>query len=320
MAMPKLLFLLVGLVFFASTGLAALDDGLEAYWKFDSGSGDTVEDSSINSNSGSVSGASWTEGIFGEALSFDGVDDRVDIPDKINDGGFTISIWFKPNGTDWGGSLYDMSDEPRYFYVSAQSSQMQWYMEDSEDDDMQITVNENFGEGWHHIVVTGKYRSDGPHEVFINGTRKASDNLYLTGKPSLASPELGSETDSYGSPGDFKGVIDETRVYSRVLSDSEINELSEYDPNFCNARGPENECIMNEKNDLEPDTYDVNTIFESTSGAELNSFNGQARINITNSTEISGLWQGSFFIDTRNPRLVPGAHFKSFNGDIVIGN
>ena len=206
------------------------------------------------------------------------------------------------------------------FYVSTQSTQMQWYMEDSEDDDMQITVNENFGDAWHHIVVTGRYRSDGPHEVFINGSKKASDNLYLTGKPSLASPELGSETDSYGSPGDFKGVIDETRIYNRVLSDSEINELSEYDPRFCNVRGPKNEFIMNEKNDLEAGTYNVNSIFESTSEAELNSFNGQAHINVSNSTRLSGLWTGSFFIDANRPRIVSGARFKSFNGNIVIGN
>ncbi|WP_414837921.1 LamG domain-containing protein [Candidatus Nanosalina sp. VS9-1] len=316
----KITGLLLAALLLSSTGLAALNQGLEAYWKFDSGSGDTAKDSSGNSNTGSISGASWTQGKFGEALSFDGVDDRVDIPDRINNGGFTISLWFKPEGSDWGGSLYDMSNDPRYFYVSAQSSQMQWYMEDSEDDDMQITVNENFGEAWHHVVVTGKYNSDGPHEVFINGTKKASNNLYLTSKPSLASPELGSETDSYGSPGDFNGVIDETRVYNRVLSDSEIQNLSEYDPGFCNARGLNNECIMNETNDLEPDTYNVNSIFQSTSKAELNSLNGQAHINITNSTEISGLWQGSFFIDTERPRLVSGARFRPVNGDIAIGS
>ena len=75
MRIRKSLILFITVLFCTSIGLSALDDGLEAYWKFDSGSGEVIKDSSVNSNSGSISGASWTDGIFGEALSFDGVDE-----------------------------------------------------------------------------------------------------------------------------------------------------------------------------------------------------------------------------------------------------
>ncbi|MBI4739775.1 thrombospondin type 3 repeat-containing protein, partial [Candidatus Woesearchaeota archaeon] len=51
-----------------------------SYWKFDDGSG-TVADDSINTNNGTVSGATWGTGKVSGALSFDGVDDYVSIPD-----------------------------------------------------------------------------------------------------------------------------------------------------------------------------------------------------------------------------------------------
>lgn len=50
---------------------------LQALWKFDEGTGTTINDSSGNSNNGSISGASWISGnpVGPYALSFDGVND-----------------------------------------------------------------------------------------------------------------------------------------------------------------------------------------------------------------------------------------------------
>ena len=48
------------------------------YYKFDAGEGNIVYDYSGNNNDGTIIGASWTTGKFGNALSFDGIDDYVD--------------------------------------------------------------------------------------------------------------------------------------------------------------------------------------------------------------------------------------------------
>jgi len=131
----------------------------------------------------------------------------------------------------------------------------------------------------------------------------------------------GSETTiGTAKDGKLKGNVDRVRIYNRALSSSEINDIYSNNTGFCNARGPENECIMNKTNILEPLTFSVNAFFQASSDAVLKSPDGQARINITNSSSISGLWRGSFFIDTERPRIVSGASFHPSGGDIVIGS
>ena len=78
-------------------------------WLFDEGKGDTCEDTSSNSNDGTlVNGPKWVSGKFGEALAFDGKDDYIDCgtdasletPDAV-----TVTAWIKANSlasTDWG--------------------------------------------------------------------------------------------------------------------------------------------------------------------------------------------------------------------------
>src|SRR5690606_7026992 len=58
----------------------AAPSGLLAAYRFDAGSGTTVADASGHGNTGTISGATWTtQGKFGSALVFDGVDDWVTI-------------------------------------------------------------------------------------------------------------------------------------------------------------------------------------------------------------------------------------------------
>ena len=51
-------------------------DSLVASWSFNEGSGTTLFDSTDNGNDGTISGATWTDGIVGGALEFDGEDDE----------------------------------------------------------------------------------------------------------------------------------------------------------------------------------------------------------------------------------------------------
>ena len=64
-----------------STNVNSGDAGLIAYWSFDEGSGGIAYDSA-GSNDGTIYGASWVDGISGHALSFDGVDDYIEVPDS----------------------------------------------------------------------------------------------------------------------------------------------------------------------------------------------------------------------------------------------
>ncbi len=61
----------------ASSAVTLRNKPLAAEWLFDKGSGTTVEDTSPNRNNGTIHGATWTGGVHGSALSFDGVNDYV---------------------------------------------------------------------------------------------------------------------------------------------------------------------------------------------------------------------------------------------------
>lgn len=89
--------------------------------------------------------------------------------------------------------------------------------------------------------------------------------------------------------------------------------------NFCNYRGPFNECIMNRTNQLNQQQYNVSSIFEAREDAVFEAFDGVATLNLTNSTRISGLWRGEFNINAEAPRLKAGAEFRPKNGRIMIG-
>jgi hypothetical protein len=77
-------------------GVAALDDGLVAYYSFDDG---TATDNSGNGNDGRVFGATPTGGVLGNALYFNGSSDYVAVPHSSTlnlNSEFTISGWVKP--------------------------------------------------------------------------------------------------------------------------------------------------------------------------------------------------------------------------------
>ena len=165
------------------------------------------------------------------ALRFDGIDDYVEIPEVLPDEG-TIEFWFKPswNGDDGAGhTLFDASYGSQYFFIDKDSgNNLRWCFEDSSDRDMQLLVDGTFFEQdqWYHIVVTWKYNSNGPHEIYVNGEKAGSRTYTVGNKPTLyPNPRIGFRTIDYAaSSGGADGVIDEFRIYNKVLSQEEIEQ------------------------------------------------------------------------------------------------
>src|SRR5919108_2173872 len=81
----------------ASVACPASLAGLVGFWNFDEDGGLIAKDSSGNSNAGIlVNERQWITGTFGAALSFDGIDDYVEVPhsDSLNlTRELTISAW-----------------------------------------------------------------------------------------------------------------------------------------------------------------------------------------------------------------------------------
>ena len=100
-----------------TAGLAACAD-VRAAWYFDEGSGQTVADSSGNGNNGTLgptiavetNDPTWTTGKYSNALSYDGSNDYVRVPDSATldvTSSLTIEAWVSPAvSTPYGYLVY----------------------------------------------------------------------------------------------------------------------------------------------------------------------------------------------------------------------
>ena len=71
--------------------------------ELDEGTGTIAHDTSDNGNDGSLyNGVAWVDGKYGKALSFDGVDDYVQVPHNASlaPPNITLSCWVKLNAID----------------------------------------------------------------------------------------------------------------------------------------------------------------------------------------------------------------------------
>ncbi len=88
------------------------------YLKFGKNTGVIAKDSSPEGNDGTIDGASWTKGILGTGLSFDGIDNYVKVDDSASlrfPKGITIAICCKANREDIELSPFAKYDPPEGF-------------------------------------------------------------------------------------------------------------------------------------------------------------------------------------------------------------
>ncbi len=86
------------------------DKNTVALWRFNEGEGNTIYDDTVYNNHGNILGnAKWTTNKFCKCLKFDGVDDRIDIPDSPSlsiTGSITISAWVNFTQLPGSGKYY----------------------------------------------------------------------------------------------------------------------------------------------------------------------------------------------------------------------
>ncbi len=215
-----LFFVVAPVVSSAATIKNVGKSGLVGYWNFNDGVGTKTGDISGNGNTGTVSNATWTQGRFGKALYFGGVNSSVSVPNKpIFDitSSITLSAWYKKDvgsGTNkWLVHKATVNTSYSMFIEGGLKMRI-------EHPAMQDCATTEPSEGvWHHAVST----YDGTNmRVYVDGVLKQT--CAATGSINISGG--GIEIGSFASTGyPFKGVIDEVRIYNRALSLSEISDL-----------------------------------------------------------------------------------------------
>ena len=206
----------------ATFNLNPVAPGLVAAYSFNEGSGTQVGDASGTGHVGAISGATWsTQGKFGGALSFDGVNDWVTVASTplLNlTTGMTLEAWVFPTATTG----------TRDILIKEGSN---------------VDIYNLYGRNWQglpetNVFVGGANRTapgtalaanvwthlagtfDGNTlRLFINGAQVASAAVSGAVSTSTGALRIGGNS-LWGES--FQGRIDEIRVYNRALNQSEI--------------------------------------------------------------------------------------------------
>jgi regulation of enolase protein 1 (concanavalin A-like superfamily) len=206
-------------------GLAGVcDAGLVGYWPLDEGSGGQALDSTGNNHNGAINGATWvTPGWNGEGacLQFDGVDDRVEVPNAADlrfgtNTRYTLAAWV--NWTvlpgHWSGVVTKGREVGNWYGIWLDPSNAWVFGHGGNNQVGSVTT----ATVWIHVAM-----------VYDNGNKK----IYLNGKldNETTSSQNGDNTGDLWF-GAAKGVtefaptkIDDIRIYDQALTAQEIKAL-----------------------------------------------------------------------------------------------
>ena len=226
--------------FSVSIVFADLNDGLVLYYPFDSTpAGGIVADQSGQGNNGVVHGAPLrVEGKRGNAYCFDGTNDFIQTPPSASlDVGtqLTCAVWFKVFNYACGRPILEWCDPlaglgkdfGAHMWVNVHGGE--W-----------IGTGANLCEGWgwpgkgHIISVPDPSVNEWHHLAVTYSASSGMAMLYLDGVPvavrNFGAFRAGTSRDFFVGcrPSEacrWNGLLDEVRVYNRVLSADEIAAL-----------------------------------------------------------------------------------------------
>jgi len=211
-------------------------DELEAHWRLDDGAGPVAVDSSGQGHVGSLNGPVWSnETTDGSpsALSFDGVDDRVDIGSfDLTGEAMTIACWIRPSGF----SIRDarlvskasgVQANDHYWMLSTIFSggtpTLRFRLKTGGSTSTLIASSGALSAGvWTHAaaVYDGAFMRLYLDGVEVGSTPKSGAISANSG----VSAAIGRQPAGAGNQ-PFAGLIDDVRIYTRALNEADIGGL-----------------------------------------------------------------------------------------------
>jgi hypothetical protein len=232
------------------SGITYLTKGLSpvlvARWNFDEGSGQTagdatgVNDGQLGSTTGvDANDPSWSADQWwgGYALSFDGINDYVEVADSSSldiTGVITIEAWIYPTAvSDYRCIVAKRLGNFANYVLRLNGGKVEFYYSGPSasgtvtDWNVWATSSTVVSTGsWYHVAVAFTF-AGGPIAVYVDGASQsgswiagdssdpATPNDYLL-RIGMAHP---------GYPQYFKGLIDEVRIWSNVLDDTQLDDM-----------------------------------------------------------------------------------------------
>lgn len=222
---------------------AELTGGLAGLWSFNGAdvSGATAYDRSGNGYNGTLTdGPATTIGRIGQALYFDGTDDRVVVTSASNitggSGSKTFSAWVKTDSfpdneaSTYISKMYNAT-EVAYSQGIGKNGQLSFQTTNGVNfHAYQTSAGAVSTSTWNHIAFTYTWGTGSTAQFYVNGAPVAGSWTFGDGNVSFVDNANNLEFGrlGYNSPIYYRwlrGKLDEVRIYNRILTAGEINQL-----------------------------------------------------------------------------------------------
>jgi len=201
--------------------------GLVSWWP---GEGD-ARDVADNNVGLPLNGTAFESAVVQQGFSFDGVDDLVSVPAAPNldlRDALTLEAWVRPAGTTASGFRLILGKPSGYQLVILPDGRLRFAFPSGAGGQVNRSVDSTSllqGGVFTHVAATFD-SATGLAKVYVNGALENSD-----AQPglidSIGTPvQMGGFMDPIFTGSFLPGVVDEATIYSRALSDSEIQSVA----------------------------------------------------------------------------------------------
>jgi hypothetical protein len=202
--------------------------GLVGYWPMDEGAGSKAGDFSGSGNTGTITGATWTNGKKGKALNFDGSSSYIRSATFPNFPTTTMTacVWLKTTSSS-SMLIFQQNRSLSYYnnealFNTSSGKLLFWdYGASAYGFDGTTLSNTSLNDGKWHLGCFVKNGTSGTYYLDGNqdGTKTAASNV------SYGTNDFVIGKDYRDDNTFFNGSIDDVRIYNRVLTASEISKI-----------------------------------------------------------------------------------------------
>jgi hypothetical protein len=200
-------------------------DGV-SYWPLDEGSGLLAGDAAGDHDALLVNEPTWTVGISGPGLAFNGTDQWLDTGASIldTDASYSVAAWLRLDSLGgFATAISQDADQSSAFFLQYSGADNRFAFAFPSYRVLAPTAPEPGR--WYHLTGV-RDGEDGVSQLYVDGelaaTAEACGETAATGDTVIGRGKWA------GNPVDFwRGEIDQVHVYDRALSDGEVQQLYE---------------------------------------------------------------------------------------------
>ena len=179
---------------------------------------------------GNANDTGGVSGKFGSGAIFNGSSSVISLGNNFNSifsNDFTISAWVNVNsmgGQIFGKGTWAINGEYVRLYTRTSTPRIQFGFEDGSGNSVSMSTNSTNIEaaGWKHIVAIGDY-TNGKYTLYLDGVLLEEQNI--TGSLNMTNTQSAYIGNRESNNAPFDGKIDELRIYSDVLTSTEVGYI-----------------------------------------------------------------------------------------------